>query len=78
MGYVKFCHLTLRSMVPVYQYLSQVSSLVFISTVVMLDVWILRIVKTVNIYRLDFYSLSRKLARSIFTNPYPIRVYNFK
>ena len=28
-------------MVPVYQYLSQVLSLVFISTVVMLDVWIL-------------------------------------
>ena len=32
-------------MVPVYQYLSQVSSLVFISTVVMLDVWIMCIVK---------------------------------
>ena len=34
--------------------------------------------KTVNILRLEMITLSRKPARSNFTNPYSIRVYKFK
>ena len=65
-------------MVPAYQFLSQVSSLVFISTPVMLDVlWIRYIVEPVNICRLQKSALSRKLSRSNSTVPYSIRVYNF-
>ena len=33
--------------------------------------------KVVNINRIEMMALSRKPARSNFTNPYSIRVYNF-
>ena len=65
-------------MVPVYQFLSQVSSLIFILTPVLLDLWILCIEKTVNICRLEMSALSRKPSRSNSTTPYSISVYNFK
>ncbi len=64
------------AIVPGYQYLSQVSSLVYIYSLVMLDVWILCIVITVNFCRIEMVVLSRKPSRSNFTSPYSIWVYN--
>ena len=44
---------------------------------IMLNVWTVWIPINVNIYRIEMMAFSRKPARSNFTNPYSIRVYNF-